>query len=161
MPKLMDSYQEWENDGVLNKKLKKIEELASTRIIQRDLAESIGVSERTFIALKRKHPKIKEAIYKGKEGLKKNLLDAMYQLAIGASSEDTKSNIEKDANGRKKEKIEKHTKKEKPDFKALRYLLITNFGREYNEKKRELDLLEKRMNSKEEDWTNASDTEEN
>ncbi|MBI9008698.1 MAG: hypothetical protein JEZ05_01590 [Tenericutes bacterium] len=160
MPKLLDSYQQWEKDGVLKKKLKEIEELASKRIIQRELAESLGISEKTFIGLKRKHPKIKDAIYKGKEGLKKNLLDSMYQLAIGAFSEDTKTNIEKDGNGKRKERIEKHNKKEKPDYKALRYLLITNFGREYNEKKRELDLMEKRLNAKEDDWTNASDDEE-
>lgn len=160
MPRLLDSYQEWEKDGVLKKKLQKIEELSSKRINQRDLADSIGISEKTFIVLKRKHPKIKEAIYKGKESMKKDLLDAMYQLAIGAFSEDTKTNIEKDGNGKRKERIEKHTKKERPDYKAIRYLLITNFGREYNEKKRELDLMEKRLNAKEDDWTNASDDEE-
>ncbi|MBU1093336.1 MAG: hypothetical protein KKH01_02610 [Firmicutes bacterium] len=160
MPKLLDSYQQWEKDGVLKNKLKEIEKLASQRINQRDLSESLGISEKTFIALKRKHPKIKDAIYKGKESLKKNLLDSMYQLAIGAYSEDTKTNIEKDGNGKRKERIEKHTKKERPDYKAIRYLLITNFGREYNEKKRELDLMEKRLNAKEDDWTNASDDEE-
>ena len=160
MPKLLDSYQQWEIDGVLKDKLKDIEDLSAKRINQRDLADYVGVSEKTFIGLKRKHPKIKDAIYKGKEGLKKKLLDSMYELAVGASSEDTKSHIEKDANGKRKEKIEKHTKKEKPDYKALRYLLITNFGREYNEKKRELDLLEKRFKSREDDWTNANDTEE-
>ncbi len=160
MPKLLDSYQQWEKDGVLKNKLKEIEKLASQRINQRDLSESLGISEKTFISLKRKHPKIKDAIYKGKESLKKNLLDSMYQLAVGAYSEDTKTNIEKDGNGKRKERIEKHTKKERPDYKAIRYLLITNFGREYNEKKRELDLMEKRLNAKEDDWTNASEDDE-
>jgi len=159
MPKVLDSYQQWEKDGVVKKKLKEIVDLSAKKINQSEIAKQLGVSEKTFISLKRKHSKIKDAIYQGKDRMKTTLVNAMFELAVGATSEDEHKKVEKLSNGTKKEHIQIHKKKEKPDFKAIRYLLIINFGKDYNEKRRELDLMEKRLNSREEQWNNASDTE--
>ena len=159
MPKALDTYQQWEKDGVLNKKLKEIEDLSSKRISQCDISKQLGVSEKTFISLKRKHSKIKDAIYKGKEKMKGKLTNAMFELAMGATSETRDSKIEKDSKGQKKEYIHVITKKEKPNFNAIRYLLIVNFGKDFNEKRREIDIMEKRLSSREEKWSDASGNE--
>ncbi len=162
MPKKLDTYQQWEQDGVLKKILKEIEDLTARKITQVKMCKQLGVSERTFIGLKRKYSKIRDAIYKGRERLKEHLINSMFELAVGAESEKKNTKIEKDSQtGRKKEHISIVSTKDKPNFQAIRYLLITTFGRDYNEKKRELDIMEKRLSSKEETWKNGSDSEEN
>lgn len=43
---------------------------------------------------------------------------------------------------------------------AVRYLLIIKFGRDYNDKKEEIDAMYERLRNREEKWTNASSDEE-
>jgi hypothetical protein len=45
-------------------------------------------------------------------------------------------------------------------MKAIRYLLIIKFGRDFNEKKEEIEALYERIRNKEENWSNASSDEE-
>jgi hypothetical protein len=72
---------------------------------------------------------------------------------MGFEHEDIQTQME-DHNGKPKKKIVKTMKYYPPDLNAAKYLLIIKFGRSFNEKKDELDLMERRIDEKENEWTN-------
>lgn len=53
MARLIDTYEQWEADGVLEDKLKLVKELVSKRIIQKEIANALNISERVLIKLKK------------------------------------------------------------------------------------------------------------
>ena len=93
--KLLDLYERWEKSGHLESKLKSIAEMVSKRATQRQVAEYLGVTEKTIIKLRKVHPKLNDAFQYGDEELKHKLLDAVYQRAIGFEYEETQTVIEK------------------------------------------------------------------
>ena len=151
--KMLDLYEKWEESGHLNAKLKAISEMISKRATQRQVAEYLGITEKTIIKLRKVHPKLKEAFQYGDEELKQKLIDAMYQRAVGFEYEETQTVIEETKTGTKK-RITKYKKQSLPDVQAIKYLLITKFGIEYNEKKAEIELMAKRIENGEEEWIN-------
>ena len=151
--KMLDLYEKWEESGHLNAKLKAISEMISKRATQRQVAEYLGITEKTIIKLRKVHPKLNEAFQYGDEELKQKLIDAMYQRAVGFEYEETQTVIEETKTGTKK-RITKYKKQSLPDVQAIKYLLITKFGIEYNEKKAEIELMAKRIENGEEEWIN-------
>lgn len=83
MPKLLDTYQEWLRDGVLDDKLSTVQELTSKRVSQAEICKVLGVSECTLIKLKKTHPRLNQAFLFGNDDLKYKLVDAMYTKAMG------------------------------------------------------------------------------
>jgi hypothetical protein len=160
MPKLKDTYEQWEEDGVLEEKLKLVQDLVSKRIIQKDIAESLGVSEKTLIKLKKHHSRLNQAFVNGDSELKDKLMDAMFQRAIGFEYEETQTIIEENKSGTKK-RIVKTKKRALPDYSAIKYLLIIKFGRDFNDKKEEIDLMYQRLEKGEEVWLNENSIQEN
>ena len=160
MAKVLDTYLQWQADGVLDEKLKTIQELASKRILQKDISEVIGVSERTLIKLKKAHPRLNQAFINGDDDLKYKVFDALYQRAVGGDYEESQTIIEETKTGTKK-RIVKTKKKVQPDVSAIKYLLLIKFGKEYNERREEIDIMLKRLEKGEEIWTNEYSDEEN
>lgn len=160
MAKLLDTYLQWQADGILDEKLKTIQELVSKRILQKDISEVIGISERTLIKLKRAHPRLNQAFINGDDELKYKVFDALYQRAVGGDYEESQTIIEETKTGTKK-RIVKTKKKVHPDVSAIKYLLLIKFGREYNERREEIDIMLKRLEKGEEIWTNEYSDEEN
>jgi len=151
--KMLDYFERWEKSGHLDVKLKSIAEMVSKRATQGQIAQYLGISEKTIIKLKKAHPKFNDAFQYGDEVLKHKLLDAMYQRAIGFEYEETQTVIEETKTGTKK-RITKYKKQSLPDVQAMKYLLITKFGIDYNERKAEIELMAKRMEKGEEEWIN-------
>lgn len=151
--KMLDYFERWEKSGHLEVKLKSIAEMVSKRATQGQIAQYLGISEKTIIKLKKAHPKFNDAFQYGDEVLKHKLLDAMYQRAIGFEYEETQTVIEETKTGTKK-RITKYKKQSLPDVQAMKYLLITKFGIDYNERKAEIELMAKRMEKGEEEWIN-------
>ena len=151
--KMLDLYERWEESGHLEVKLKAISEMVSKRATQKQIAEYLGITEKTVIKLKKAHPKFNAAFQYGDEDLKHKLLDAIYQRAIGFEYEETQTVIEETKTGTKK-RITKYKKHSLPDITAIKYLLITKFGIEYNEKKAEIELMTRRIENGEEVWMN-------
>ncbi len=151
--KMLDYYERWEESGHLDSKLKTISEMVSKRATQGQIAKYLGVTDKTIIKLRKAHPKFNDAFQYGDEELKHKLLDAMYQRAIGFEYEETQTIIEETKTGTKK-RITKYKKQSLPDVQAIKYLLITKFGIEYNEKKAEIELMQKRLENDEEEWIN-------
>ena len=160
MPKPLDTYQKWARDGVLNERVKTVKELTSKGITQVDIAKVLGVSERTLIKLKRAHPKLNHAFIFGNDELKESLVNAVLKKALGFEYTEVQTTFEETKTGKKK-KIVKNQKVALPDMNALKYLLIIRFGREYNEKREEIDALYKRIENKDEEWFNDSSNKDN
>lgn len=150
---MLDLYEKWETSGHLDEKLKSISEMVSKRATQRQVAEYLGITEKTIIKLRKVHPKLNNAFQYGDEELKHKLLDAVYRRAVGFEYEETQTVIEETKIGTKK-RITKFKKQSLPDIVAIKYLLITKFGLEYNEKKAEIELMAKRLEQGEEEWVN-------
>jgi len=159
VPKVLDTYQQWEADGVLDERIKSIQEMVARRIIQKDIAKAMNLSENTLIKLKRAHPRLNQAFINGDNELKYKLMDALFQRAVGMEYEEIQTIIEETPSGTKK-KLVKTKKKALPDFNAIKYLLIIKFGREYNERKEEIDIMLKRIEKGEETWINEHSDEE-
>lgn len=149
--KALDTFERWEKQGLLREKLKTIEELSAKNITQAKIARVIGISEKTLQKLKNRHVEFARAFSKGQSDMKDTLVSAIYQKAIGFEHEDTQTLIE-NVGSKQKRKIVKNTKYYPPDLNSAKYLLITKFGRKYNDKKDELELMERRINEKQEDW---------
>jgi len=160
LAKVLDTYLQWQADRVLDEKLKTIQELVSKRILQKDISKVIGVSERTLIKLKRAHPRLNQAFINGDDDLKYKVFDALYQRAVGGDYEESQTIIEETKAGTKK-RIVKTKKKVQPDVSAIKYLLLIKFGKEYNERREEIDVMIKRLEKGEEVWTNEYSDEEN
>ena len=150
---MLDLYEKWEASGHLDDKLKSISGMVSKRSTQRQVAEYLGITEKTIIKLRKVHPKLNNAFQYGDEELKHKLLDAVYRRAIGFEYEETQTVIEETKTGTKK-RITKFKKQSLPDIAAIKYLLITKFGIEYNEKKAEIEIMAKRLEQGEEEWVN-------
>ena len=150
MPK--DTYVKWTDEGTLADRIKTIQELVAKKIPQKEIAKVLGISERVIIKLKNEHPQIKNAFIFGNQELKDTLVNAVYERAVGASTEDVTTTIEETPRGQRK-RITKTKKSYPPDFHSARYLLITTFGRNYNAKKEEIDIMRKRQESKDEEWS--------
>jgi type III secretory pathway lipoprotein EscJ len=155
----LDYYEKWERDGILDKRLSEIKELVSKAVPQVEIAKILGMSEKTMYKLKNRHPKMNQAFVFGNDDLKYTLIDTLIKKAVGYEYEETQTTIEETKTGTKK-KIVKYKKKAQPDMNAVRYLLIIKFGREYNDKKEEIDAMYERLKNREEKWTNASSDEE-
>jgi len=155
----LDYYEKWERDGILDKRLNEIKELISKGVPQVEIAKILGMSEKTMYKLKNRHPKMNQAFVFGNDDLKYTLIDTLIKKAVGYEYEETQTTIEETKTGTKK-KIVKYKKKAQPDMNAVRYLLIIKFGRDYNDKKEEIDAMYERLRNREEKWTNASSDEE-
>lgn len=159
VPKVLDTYQQWEADGVLDERIKSIQDMVARRIIQKDIAKAMNVSENTLIKLKRAHPRLNQAFINGDDELKYKLMDALFQRAVGMEYEEVQTIIEETSSGTKK-RLVKTKKRALPDFNAIKYLLIIKFGRDFNERKEEIDIMLKRVEKGEEIWTNEYSDEE-
>jgi hypothetical protein len=159
VPKVLDTYQQWEADGVLDERIKSIQDMVARRIIQKDIAKAMNLSENTLIKLKRSHPRLNQAFINGDDELKYKPMDALFQRAVGMEYEEVQTIIEETSSGTKK-RLVKTKKKALPDFNAIKYLLIIKFGREYNERKEEIDIMLKRIEKGEETWINEHSDEE-
>jgi hypothetical protein len=159
VPKVLDTYQQWEADGVIDERIKSIQDMVARRIIQKDIAKAMNVSENTLIKLKRSHPRLNQAFINGDDELKYKLMDALFQRAVGMEYEEVQTIIEETSSGTKK-RLVKTKKKSLPDFNALKYLLIIKFGREFNERKEEIDIMLKRIEKGEETWINEHSDED-
>jgi len=158
--KMLDYYEKWGKNGVLDNRLKAIEDMVSKSATQKEIAKILGMTEKTLIKLKNKHPKLNQAFIFGNDELKYTLIDTMLKKAIGYEYEEMQTTIEETKIGTKK-RIVKYKKKAQPDYNAIRYLLVVKFGREFNEKKEEIDAMFERLKAREENWSNASSDEDN
>lgn len=157
--KMLDLYERWEQSGVLEGKLNAIKEMVSKRAHQIQIAEYLGITEKTLIKLKKIHPRLFRAFEYGNEEMKGNILDAVLKRALGYEQEETQTTLEETKSGTKK-KIVKTKKHYPPDISAAKYLLPLHFGPEFSERRYEIEAMNRRLDRGEEVWTNEYSDEE-
>ena len=145
-----DIYQTWKIDGLVQTKLKLIKELASRSCGMGVIASQLEISESTLYAIRKKYKDVERAYEDGRNLLKKSLLEKMFERAMGFTITNEDQVIEQTPTGTKK-KIIKQTRTILGDMGVCRYLLIINFGKEFSEKKHELELSERKAEIKEKD----------
>lgn len=155
-----DTYQKWEEAGKLEEVLEFIKEAARKLVTQVEICKHLGITQSTFITLKRKYPIINEIQLDAKMNLKMDLMGSLYKRAMGYDYIDEVTHIEDNGKGNPKRKITKTKKHVPADKYSAVYLLTKHFGREFSDKSYELHLLEQRMLLNKEEWiTDVSDTE--
>ncbi len=153
--KSLDTFQRWEKQGLLKEKLKLARQLSAKNVTQQKIATELGISLKTLQKLKNRHVDFARAFKKGQSQMKEDLIGVIYKKAMGFEHEEVQTLVEK-VGGRNKQKITKNKKYYPPDLNSAKYLLIIKFGRDFNEKKDEIDIMEKRLESKDEEWSDGS-----
>ena len=149
-----NTYQEWKKNNELKSKLDLIKQLASIGANVNKIADKLGICRRTFMSMKKKHKDIEEAYEDGMSMLEETAFETIVKLAFGFTYNEEDQHIVETARGTRKQ-IDKHVRYVKPDLSALKYMMVTKFGRQYSEKKYELELMEKRIEKGMEEWENA------
>ena len=145
MAKKLDTYQQWVKEGKADAYLSSIRRWVSDNATQKQIAKNLHISEKTLISLKQKHKEIRDAFAEGDDILKVELENAILKRARGMKLEDEVQTYEMiDGGKRKKQKIVKTKKEIPPDTQAAIYLLQVKFGRTYNPRKDQIDIMEKK-----------------
>ena len=152
-------YLEWKSKDVLKDKLELIKKLASVGISEESIAESLGIALRTFQKMKSDRSDVGQAHESGKNLLKDSLIANILKRASGGKTTDEDQYIEETSRGTRK-RIIKHTKEYLPDIGAAKYILAIFFGKEFSDKKFELELAEKRLDKQNEEWMNGDSKQE-
>lgn len=150
-----DTYLVWKKTGVLSSKLAYIRAASASFYTQREMCIDLQISEKTFIALKNKHPEIAKAIEEGEAQLLKDMFSALKMKAVGHKEKVTTKSMEKNPIGGTKTKINEEEKYYPPDFETIKYILIMKFGKRFDPKKFMLEMMEKK--NEQEVWTDVPD----
>lgn len=153
-----DRYKIWEETGQLPQILDFIKDCSKKLITQKEMCLYLKIDEATFSRLKKKHPEIVKAQQDARLELKKDLASAMYKKALGYELVDEEQFIEDRGKGQEqKRKIHRTKKQVGPDYKAIVYLLVKQFGREYSDKNDDYELMEKKLMESKEVWIKSGE----
>lgn len=144
MSKKKDTYDMWVESKVVKSKLDYIKAAAATFYTQKQMCEDLGLTEQTFVNLKKKHPEIQKAINDGEALLLNDLFSSLKRKATGFKESVTTRSMEKNPIGGTKTKIHEEEKYFPPDFEAIKYILIMKFGKQFDPKKFMLEMMEKK-----------------
>lgn len=160
MSKKLDTYQQWVKSGSADTYLSSIRRWVSDNATQKQIAKNLHITEKTLISLKQKHKEVQQAFDEGDDILRVELENAILKRARGMKLEDEVQTYEMvdGVTGRKKQRIVKTKKEIPPDTQAAIYLLQTKFGRGYNPRKDQINIMEKKAEG--EKWIHMTDEEE-
>ena len=154
MSKKEDTYQMWERTGVLKSKLDYIKAASASFYTQKEMCLDLGITEKTFIALKRKYPSVQQAIELGEASLLNDLFSALKLKAMGHKEKTTSKSMRKNPIGGTETKVTEEEKYYPPDFEVIKYILIMKFGKDFDPKKFMYEYMDKK--NAPEEWVNAT-----
>lgn len=153
----LDQYEKWKNDGKLDEVITFIRKSASGLATQGEISKHLGITQKCFVDMKKRHPDISQALLDGKMDLKTDLISDMVKLAHGYEEiTETQDVTESGKSREQKKKVNRVKKMIGPNYKAIIYLLTKNFGNEYSDKYAELELMERRLRLQKEEWSNGT-----
>ncbi|MBO4856653.1 MAG: hypothetical protein J5511_04745 [Bacilli bacterium] len=155
--KKLDTYQQWVKEGKADAYLSSIRRWVSDNATQKQIANNLHITEKTLISMKQKHKEIRDAFAEGDDILKVELENSILKRARGMKLEDEVQTFEIIDGGKRKQKIVKTKKEIPPDTQAAIYLLQVKFGRTYNPRKDQIDILEKKAEG--DVWVDEPDEE--
>lgn len=149
-----DTYQTWIEIGKLDEVLEFIKECSRKMVTQKEMCKRLGITQETFVALKRKYSVLANIQAEAKMDLKMDLIGALYKRAVGYDFVEETQHIDDAVAGRPpRRKIVRTTKHIPPDKYSAVYLLTRQFGREFSDKSFEYELLEERLKANKEEWS--------
>ena len=154
MSKKEDTYQMWERTGVLKSKLDYIKAASASFYTQKEMCLDLGITEKTFISLKRKYPSVQQAIELGEASLLNDLFSALKLKAMGHKEKTTSKSMRKNPIGGTETKVTEEEKYYPPDFEVIKYILIMKFGKDFDPKKFMYEYMDKK--NAPEEWVNAT-----
>lgn len=122
-------YKDW----LEPEKLILLEGWARSGLSNQQIADNIGIAEKTFYEWINKHSKISESIKKGKEVADFEVENAMYKAAMGYEVEEVKTTFEDTDNGQRK-RIEKTKKYIAPNVTAQIFWLKNRKSDEWRDR---------------------------
>ena len=143
----------WERTGVLKSKLDYIKAASASFYTQKEMCLDLGITEKTFIALKRKSPSVQHAIELGEASLLNDLFSALKLKAMGHKEKTTSKSMRKNPIGGTETKVTEEEKYYPPDFEVIKYILIMKFGKDFDPKKFMYEYMDKK--NAPEEWVNA------
>lgn len=153
-------YKNWVESGKLPEVLAFISECAKKLVSQKEMCQVLKINPNTFSSMKKDYPIIQETIDKAKYELKKDLASAMYKKAVGYETVEEDQYIV-DKGGQQVKKVHRTKKQVGPDYKALTYLMVKHFGKEYSERYEELAFMaEQKEKANDEEWQSADSEDE-
>lgn len=161
MPKRRDTFQAWVENGRWPEIEKILKECVKYRYTEQEICRRLNVTQVTFIAMKKKHKEIIDAIDEGMLNQKVLLIDNVMKLACGYD-EINETKVIKSKNGKVTDEkvIQQNVRHIGPDLKANIYLLTKIFGPMYSSQYEHLKLEYEKMNNNKEAWSNARSIEE-
>ncbi len=125
------------HDWITEEGLLKIEGWAKDGLIDKEIADKIGINERTLTRWKDRFPELMSALKKGKEVVDRQVENALLKRALGYEYEEVKTIVEKsdDDSEKTKRKIEKTIKKVIPDVTAQIFWLKNRKPTEWRDRK--------------------------
>lgn len=149
-----DTYQTWIETGKLDEVLEFIKECSSKLVTQKEMCKRLGITQETFVSLKRKYPVLANIQLESKMDLKMDLMGALYKRAVGYDYVEETQHIDDAVAGRApRRKVVRTTKHIPPDKYSAVYLLSKHFGRGFSDKSFEYELLEERLKANKEEWS--------
>ena len=125
-------YKEWlTEDGLLT-----IESWASDGLTNEDIAHNMGITRQTLNNWCKKYSSIFDALKKGREPVVRKLENSLIKKAQGFEYVETTTEMWVGDDGKKRQKVSKHTRYSPPDSSALMFLLKNykpNKYRNYND----------------------------
>ena len=144
----------WERTGVLKSKLDYIKAASASFYTQKEMCLDLGITEKTFISLKRKYPSVQQAIELGEASLLNDLFSALKLKAMGHKEKTTSKSMRKNPIGGTETKVTEEEKYYPPDFEVIKYILIMKFGKDFDPKKFMYEYMDKK--NAPEEWVNAT-----
>jgi len=125
------------HDWITEEGLLKIEGWAKDGLIDKEIADKIGINERTLTRWKDRFPELMSALKKGKEVVDRQVENALLKRALGYEYEEVKTIVEKsnDDPEKTKRKIEKTIKKVIPDVTAQIFWLKNRKPAEWRDRR--------------------------
>lgn len=99
------------------------------------LAKNMGIHEGTFYEWKHQHPEIYEAIQKGKDVVDFEVENALLKRAMGYETEETKTYMKDDGNGKKTKHVEKVKKHLPSDATSMIFWLKNRQPERWNDRR--------------------------
>jgi|GEM_PF-2240838 transcriptional regulator with XRE-family HTH domain len=160
MAKKLDAFEKWKASTGINswpKVRELLTDLSKKGYTQRQICERLKLSEAYFSRLKKKHPEIEQAFIDADDYVLDAAFTALYKVAFGSTyvTEDTWLEDKQDGSKPRK-KVHRVKRETEPNLGALVYLLTQRFGRQYSDKREELELARQKMENNKEEWSNGT-----
>lgn len=159
MAKKMDAFEKWQASTGIDswpKVRELITDLSKKGYTQRQICERLNLDEAYFSRLKKKHPEISDAFKDADAFVLDSAFTALYKVAFGHTYVNEDTWLEDKQDGSKpKKKVHRVKRESEPNLNAIIYLLTQRFGRNFSDRREELEIAREKIDANKEEWSNV------